>query len=580
MSLWDKVKRFFGAAPPEPPAEDASPPKKKKKKKKKKKQPASAAPATTVAARPASPSAPTASPSAPAAVARPSTTAASAGPSAAPYRTVPVVPAQPKKGLPDPYEARDILGLSAEETRRRSLAIKPYQTAWIGRVDTIPPQSDERTALIDRGLILRGLLTETQIREIHRVGDMWIKHHEAHRFAEAAAHGTVEALLADERKKREETRATKKAAAARRREERAREILRRKTEDIVFLGRGVSAWLHDRQSRAEALVLSGIPILSTPLDVAKALGIEIGALRHLAYHAEAPEHPHYVYFEVAKRSGGKRLLASPHQRLRAAQSFIEKEILSKLELTPSAHGFVKGRSTVTNARPHLGQAFVVNLDLETFFPSITFPRIRGLFGSMGYSPAVATILALLTTEPPRVRAEISGKTYWVAAGERGLPQGASTSPLLSNLVARKLDRRLHGMATKLGFVYTRYADDLTFSGPVDSRSQAGYLIARVRHIVEEEGFTINEKKGRVQGRRSRQQVTGIVVNDKLGVSRDEVRRLRALLHQAQKSGLESCNRESLPHFRAHVLGRIAYVAMVDATKGAKLRAAFDALPQG
>src|SRR4029077_10406034 len=121
-------------------------------------------------------------------------------------------------------------------------------------------------------------------------------------------------------------------------------------------------------------------------------------------------------------------------------------------------------SVVSNAQAHTRRALVVNLDLENFFPSIAFPRVRSVFQRRGYSPAVATILALLGTECPRRLVQYDGKRYWVATGPRGLPQGACTSPALSNQVARRLDKRLGGLANKLGLAYTRYADDLTFSG--------------------------------------------------------------------------------------------------------------------
>ncbi|MFO0617486.1 MAG: reverse transcriptase family protein [Polyangiaceae bacterium] len=559
MTFWGKVKRLLGMSGPDPDAPDPPAPS------------ADAAPRAARAPARAAPSAPMGS-----AAASPARAPSSANAPSTPYRSG---GAAPPRGLPDPYKASDILGLSAAETRKRSLKINPYKTAWIGRVDTIPPQSDERTALIDRGLILRGFLTEEEITEIHRVGDAWLKFKDAHRVAEAKAAKTVEALLESERKERAALRAKKKAEAEARRAERARAVAVRRATDIVYLGRGVSARLSDRTSDVPKLTEAGIPVLSTPADVARALALEIPALRHLAFHALAPERPHYVYFEVPKRSGGKRLLASPHARLRAAQAFIAEQILDKQPFGASAHGFVRGRSTVTNARPHVGQGFVVNLDLKDFFPSIVFPRVRGLFQSMGYSPAVSTLLALLTTEPPRVRAELDGKVHWVAAGERGLPQGACTSPALSNLAARKLDKRLSGLARKLGLAYTRYADDLTFSGPSDRQSMAGWLIARVRHIVKEEGFTINEAKGRVQRKKARREVTGIVVNDKPGVPREEVRALRAILHGAKSTGLDAQNRDGRANFREHVRGRIAYVSMVDPDKGAKLRAAFDALPR-
>jgi len=283
-----------------------------------------------------------------------------------------------------------------------------------------------------------------------------------------------------------------------------------------------------------------------------------------------------VYFEIPKRSGGMRLLASPKQHLRRAQRWVLREILAKLELTAPAHGFVAQRSTLTNAQPHLRKHVVVNQDLADFFPSITFPRVRGLFESVGYSPAVASLLALLCTEASRAPVELDGRKYWVAVRERALPQGACTSPVISNLVARKLDRRLLGATRKLGFEYTRYADDLTFSA--DSASgNVGLLLARVRHIVQDEGFAINPKKGRVQRRNRRQEVTGVVVNDKPGAPRQAVRELRAILHNAKKTGLAAQNRQQRPHFEAWLRGKIGYVMMLDPSKGRELANALDAL---
>ncbi|WP_438036130.1 reverse transcriptase family protein [Sorangium sp. So ce204] len=477
----------------------------------------------------------------------------------------------------DPYDAGGILGLSADELRRRALKINPYQTAWIGRVDTIPPQSDERTALIDRGLVLRGLLTEAQLAEIHRVGDLWLRHKDA-----ASLAGTVAARSADEaieRLKREKLarKEEKRRQSAERKRQRAEAVARRRAEDIIFLGTDVSAGLADRRSHVESLAQRGLPVLSTPADLAAALGVAVPRLRWLCFHGEAVERPHYVYFDVPKRSGGTRQLAAPHASLAAAQAWVLREILEKLPVEAPAHGFVKGRSTVTNARPHTRRDVVVNLDLSDFFPTITFPRVRGVFHRLGYSPAVATLLALLCTEPPRRPVEYDGQRYWVAVGDRALPQGACTSPAISNQVARKLDRRLAGMCARAGFTYTRYADDLTFSAPPGKRGDIAMLLARVRHIVEEEGFAINPDKGRIQRAGGRQVVTGVVVNDKPSAPREEVRRLRAILHEAKKTGLAAQNRQGVPDFEAHVRGRIAYVQMIDRERAAPLLAALDAL---
>jgi retron-type reverse transcriptase len=503
--------------------------------------------------------------------------AATAQASAAPSTAPPASPARSAAEDLARYRASEILGLSMADVRKRSLKIDPYRTPWIGRVDTIPPQSDERTALIDRGLILRGLLTPEQLAEIHRIGDLWIRHHDAVTMAATVARGEAARAVEADRARRAEIKAEKRRQAAERAAARSAEIARRRETDIVFAGRGVSARLHDRRAHVEQLAQLGVPVLATPADLAGALGLSIPQLRWLCFHAEAPHKTHYVYFEVPKRSGGTRLLAAPHKRLATAQRWVLAHVLARLEVTPHAHGFVPGRSTISNARLHVGRDIVVNLDLAEFFPSITFPRVRGLFESVGYSPAVATLLALLCTESPRSAVVHDGVTFWVAAGDRALPQGACTSPAISNLVTRKLDRRLAGAARTLGWTYTRYADDLTFSAGAAVAGSLALVLARVRHIVRDEGFTVNERKGRVQRRSQRQSVTGIVVNDKPGVPREELRRLRAILHRARTTGLAAQNRAQHPDFAAYLRGKIAYVAMIDPARAAVLTSALDAL---
>jgi retron-type reverse transcriptase len=511
----------------------------------------------------------------PAQTSAPSSSAArSPAQTGAPSSSAPASPARPR----NPYAAADgILGLSAAELRKRALRINPYRTAWIGRVDTIPPQSDERTALIDRGLILRGLLTEQQITEIHRVGDLWLRHHEAVKMAATAASATADRAMEDLARERAEKKAEKKRQSAERAQRRAEEILRRKREDIIYLGASVSRGLADRRTHVEELARRGLPVLAEPADVARAMGIPLAELRWLCFHAEATDKPHYAYFEIPKRSGGKRLLAAPQPKLARAQAWVLHEVLEKLPTEAPAHGFIKGRSTLSCAIPHVGQGVVVNLDLSDFFPTITFGRVRGVFQRLGYSPAVATVLALLCTEAPRSPVELDGVRLWAAVGPRALPQGACTSPALSNQVAKKLDRRLWGMSKKHGYTYTRYADDLTFSSPARPPSDIAMLLARVRHVVDEEGFAVNPKKGRVQRAAGRQTVTGVVVNDRPSVPREEVRLLRAILHHAEKTGLAAQNRAQIPHFEAHLRGKLAYLHMIDPEKAAPMMARFEAI---
>ncbi len=487
----------------------------------------------------------------------------------------PVVPPPVSPPERNPYDAGGILGLSAEELRRRSLRINPFRTAWIGRVDTIPPQSDERTALIDRGLMLRGLLTREQLDEIHRVGDLWLVHRDAARLAEIAGTKAADAVVEERRREHAELKAEKKRQSAERATERAAAIARRRAEEIGYLGRGVSARLSRRESDVEGLMRRGLPVLATPADVAAAIGVTIPELRWLCFHTPAAERSHYVTFEVPKRSGGVRTLSAPQPRLAAAQRWVLRELLDRLPVEPQAHGFVRGRSTVTNAEPHCRRDVVVNLDLENFFPTITFPRVRGMFERLGYSGAVATVLALLSTECPRERVEYAGTTYWVATGERALPQGAPTSPAISNQIVRKLDRRLAGMCAVMGWAYTRYADDMTFSAPDGKRGEIALLLARARHVVEEEGFALNPRKGRVQRQAGRQIVTGVVVNDTPKLPREDVRRLRAILHGARRTGLAAQNREGRPHFEAWLRGKLAYLAMVDGERGRRMLGELD-----
>lgn len=532
MGFWDKIKQFFGVKP-KPAAPDA---------------------AAEEAEAPAK---------APPAPARP----AAASPKPAAKRP------EPK---PNPYENHEILGLSAEALRKRALKIVPWRTAWIGRVDTIPPQSDERTAIIDRGLVLRGLLTEAQLVEIHEVGDAWLRHHDAVTLTKTIAVKQADASVEELRKQKAENKARKQAEAAARRAKWAADVAARRANDIIYLGAGVSGKLGDRRGDPEKLQAAGLPVLSTPAQLAAALGVSVPRLRWLAYHSEAAARMHYVCFRVPKRSGGTRLLSAPHAELARVQEWILGNILEKLATEPPAHGFIKARSTVTNAVPHLGRAAVVNLDLSDFFPSIAFRRVRGVFEKQGYSPAVATILALLCTEAPRRAVKLDGKTFFVALGERGLPQGACTSPALSNQVARRLDKRLAGMAKKHGWTYTRYADDLSFSG--DQLAGVAMLMARVRHIVGEEGFALNPKKGRVQRASGRQSVTGVVVNHKPSLPREDVRRLRAILHNAKKTGLAAQNRDGRPHFGAWLRGKLAYLQMVDRRLGEAMLQELDGLP--
>ncbi len=345
----------------------------------------------------------------------------------------------------------------------------------------------------------------------------------------------------------------------------------RRKADIVHLGTGVSAQLEDRESTLERLAANGLPVLNTAHDVAKALGCTIGQLRFLTYHRDGAALVHYHRFSIPKKTGGVRAISAPKPKLAAAQQWVLLNVLEKVAVDAHAHGFVKQRNVLSNAVPHLKQKVVLNLDLKDFFPTLTFARVRGLFRGLGYSGQVATVFALLCTEPPRVAVTLDETTTFVALSSRVLPQGACTSPALTNVVSRRLDKRLHRLAEVNGFVYTRYADDLTFSG--EASGHVGRLLRSTRAILTSEGFVVNEKKTHVMRSGRRQEVTGVVVNEKPGIGRDELRTLRAMLHNAAKHGLSSQNRNEHPDFAAYLRGRVAWATMVDPSKKVALERA-------
>jgi RNA-directed DNA polymerase len=500
-------------------------------------------------------------------------------PSSPQPKPAPSAPQRPQQKAPrklnlDPGQFAPLTGA---QMKARALFTRGslFSNPWFGRRDLIPPVTDSRTALIDRGMVGVGLLTPEQLVEIHEVGAQMEKLKpdliQAGSIADAAVQRDAE-----ERKQLKER---KNAEAAERKRKYAEDVARRNLTDIFFLGRGVSGGLSDRRANVEKLQKLQLPVLATPADLAKAFNLPIPRLRWLAFHSEASTVTHYVRFQVPKKSGGMRELSAPHHDLAATQQWILMHILEKIPTHDAAHGFVPGRGTMTNATPHIGRATVINLDLKDFFPSITFPRVKGIFQQLGYSPAVATILALLCTECPRRKVEYNGKTFHVATGSRGLPQGACTSPALSNLLARRLDSRLNGIAKKLGFTYTRYADDITFSGSAEFAAKTGYLLARVRHIVADEKLTVNETKTRVQRPNSRQSVTGIVVNQRPNVPRRVRRRLRAILHHAKKEGLAKQNRRNHQNFKGWLSGMISYIRMVNPETGKRLHDALAAVSE-
>lgn len=346
------------------------------------------------------------------------------------------------------------------------------------------------------------------------------------------------------------------------------------------------AWLDlSTDSDPRWLDYYGLPQLKTPQELADWLRVPPGKLAWLShrfrerYRPESIRQAHYHFHWVEKRSGGHRLIEAPKPLLKQVQQHVLQEILDKVPAHPAAHGFVTGRSILTNARPHVGQYLLLKLDLEDFYASVRFPRVVAIYRSLGFSREVSLWLARLTTSmvPHDLTFPSNRHYYHWPYFSRHLPQGAPTSPALANLSAYSLDVRLSGLAGKYDLTYTRYADDLTFSG---SRRFGGALrdfIPLAEQIVRAERFRVNKSKRKVLRCFNRQSVAGVVVNSKPNIARDEFDRLKATLANCRRHGPSTQNRDEHPDFAAHLRGRIAHVMHLNLHRGRKLLALYQAI---
>ena len=312
---------------------------------------------------------------------------------------------------------------------------------------------------------------------------------------------------------------------------------------------------------------SKLPALKLRRDVAELVGLKPAQLAALMRPGTGAGSG-YVEFEVPKRSGGARRISAPRAQLKQVQRAILEKLLARMPAHPAAHGFVKGRSTMSNAEPHTGSTVVVRVDLEDFFPTVHYRRVVGLFQAHGYGFEVASLLAGLTTHRPKLP---DGTVVWPGV----LPQGAPTSPAIANLVCRRMDARLTALAKKAGGTYTRYADDLSFSFKTPPE-RMGRFLWWVNAILQQEGFSENAPKRRVMRKGLRQRVTGLTVNQQVSIPRAERRRFKAILANCRKHGVASQAR-GREDFAGWLRGYAAYVRMVHPELGARWQAEVKAL---
>ncbi len=349
---------------------------------------------------------------------------------------------------------------------------------------------------------------------------------------------------------------------------------------------------HEMQSASAARTWD-LPAIDSPGDLAKWLGLDPGELRWFAdlkalgYKRTGEQLRHYHYRILAKRFGRVRLIEAPKPRLKDLQRQILLWILQKIPPHPAVHGFVKGRSIKTFVAPHVGQRVVLRMDVQDFFPAFGGVRIQNLFRTQGYPEAVADLLGgICTNAAPRdIWNEIAKDLGPVPVEEARrlyarphLPQGAPTSPALANISFYRLDWRLSGLAESAGASYTRYADDLAFSGGEEFEKGVERFGLHVAAILLEEGFAVNHRKTRVMRQGVRQHLAGLVTNQRPNIVRHDFDRLKAVLTNCVRLGPESQNREGRPRFRAHLEGRVAFVEMINPSKGKRLREIFERIP--
>lgn len=326
----------------------------------------------------------------------------------------------------------------------------------------------------------------------------------------------------------------------------------------------------------------GLPVFRTPEQLADWLGVPLKKVAWLVHRFSAGrpasvDQAHYHFRWLKKKSGGWRLIESPKQTLKQAQVKILREILDLVPTHSAAHGFVQGRSILTNAKPHVGHATLVKLDLSNFYATVGFSRVVAIFRALGYSREAAIWLGLLTTSaiPGNMAFPARDPYSFAPYLRRHLPQGAPTSPALANLSAYRLDLRLAGLSKSYEATYTRYADDLAISGPKELAGGLRVLIPLVGQIIRSERFRESTAKRRILRAHQRQTIAGVVVNAKPNIARADFDRLKATLTNCVRLGPSTQNRDKAADFTSHLRGRIAHVQQLNRSRGEKLMLLFN-----
>ncbi len=295
---------------------------------------------------------------------------------------------------------------------------------------------------------------------------------------------------------------------------------------------------------ANRLLSKDLPVIYDIKHLSLLLNIRISHLTKMIYGNSK----FYKTFYIKKRGNKYRKIEAPLGSLKTVQRWILRNILEKIKTSDYCKGFRPGLSILDNARPHLNKDYVVNVDIQDFFPSIKYNKVFAVFRNLGYTKKVSYVLSKLCTL------------------ENRLPQGAPTSPYISNIISKRIDSRIAGICKNFGFVFTRYADDITISGT----KKVIFLISFIEKILGESSFLLNRSKTRIMKKGKRQEITGIVVNEKLNWLRPNIRKLRQEIYYCKKYGVEEhLKRKGIikANFREFMYGKAYYLKMIDKPKG-------------
>ncbi|WP_336783319.1 reverse transcriptase family protein [Paenibacillus illinoisensis] len=324
----------------------------------------------------------------------------------------------------------------------------------------------------------------------------------------------------------------------------------------------------------QKLQKQGLPVIYSLKHLSLLLGVEHKILKTLIERRSN----YYKAFYLRKKNGGKRLIQTPIEILKYIQKSIVENILINIEPDKACLGFRKGYSIKHNADLHQSQEMVLRVDLFRFFDTITERRVYGFFKNLGYAPNLAYDLAKLTTLSLseayliEIMNEDRSSSFPINQDPR-LPQGAPSSPILSNLIARKMDKRFRHLALKYNFTYSRYADDLIFSG----RECNIPSMELIKTIIKDEGFIINEQKIHFAPRGDRQLVTGLTVTDGVHVPKKFKQETKRHLYFCNKFGVRNHLKKigsDKSAFREWLLGRIYFINSIEPEEAQKLLAEF------